>query len=380
MSGTPPLRLAQESIAGARPYQEDAVLAEPLSDGRTLVAVADGMGGHAAGDVASALALETLKAALLEGRDLEAAFLLANERVLAEANEPGKEGMGTTLVAMLLTGGSYQIANIGDSRGYVLATGGIQQVTEDHSYVAEAIRQGQSESEAAASKWRNVLTRAIGTDAELTVDLFGPFPVEDGTAVLLCSDGLYKALSDGDLQDLFVQSAEPPGAAQAMIAEAYEQGSDDNISVAIAEFGEVPRDRSEATVQLKWTPPDEYLGSDADSDDSVAESLGGAAAEASEAASAGASEEDSVETSEEDSVEASEEDPVETSEEDPAQADEDDSEHVAMDPEEQGVSASERDDSGGTSTEVAPPAGPPMGVIGAVVVVLLVIAYLIFGR
>ena len=335
MSGTPQPRLAQESIAGARPYQEDAVLADTLPDGRTLVAVADGMGGHAAGDVASALALETLVEALGGGQDLEAAFLLANERVHAEANEPGKEGMGTTLVAMLLGGDSYQIANVGDSRAYVLSGEGIRQVTDDHSYVAEAVKQGQSESEAEASQWRNVLTRAIGTDAEVAVDLFGPFPVEHGTAVLLCSDGLYKVLSDGDLQDLFVQSAAPPGAAQAMVGEAYEQGSDDNISVAIAEFGEVPRDRPEATVELKWSPP---------------------------------------------SAEAPEVDPVEALEDDPVEAPEDDSEDVDVDLNEQVVSASEGKDLGVAPTEVAPRAGPPVGVIGAVVVVLLVIAYLLFGR
>jgi serine/threonine protein phosphatase PrpC len=148
--------------------------------------------------------------------------------------------MGITLVAMVLEGDSYQIANVGDSRAYLLSGDGIRQVTEDHSYVNEAIKQGQSESEAVASQWRNILTRAIGTDANVVVDLFGPFSVENDTAVLLCSDGLYKALTDSDLRDLFVQSMGPSGAAQALVDAAYEGGSDDNISVAIAEFGEVP--------------------------------------------------------------------------------------------------------------------------------------------
>ncbi len=314
MSGARQTRLGQKSIAGLRPYQEDAVLTHTLSDGRTLVAVADGMGGHAAGDVASKLALESLVEALGSGRDLDAAFLLANERVHTKANEPGKEGMGTTLVAMLLGGDDYQIANVGDSRAYVLSGDGIRRVTEDHSYVAEAVKRGQSESEAATSEWKDVLTRAIGTDAEVEVDVFGPFPIEDDTAVLLCSDGLYKTLTDVDLQDLFAKSGGPPGAAQALVAAAYEQGSDDNISVAIVEFGEVPRHREEVTVTLKWPPPD-------DSDDVEAEAT------------------------------------------------------------ERIVSARGEVQPGAGSTEIAPRTGLGGGVIGAAVVVaLLVIAYLVLGR
>ena len=92
-------RLAVESIAGRRDYQEDAVLAQQLSDGRTLVAVADGMGGHAAGEVASALALETLTSSLEAGDALDEAFVKANAEVWGKARDPGKKGMGTTLVA-----------------------------------------------------------------------------------------------------------------------------------------------------------------------------------------------------------------------------------------------------------------------------------------
>lgn len=315
MSGAHQPRLAQESIAGLRPYQEDAVLIDTLADGRTLVAVADGMGGHAAGEVASGLALETLVEALEEGQALDVAFQLANQRVHDKAKEPGKQGMGTTLVAMVLGEDSYEIANVGDSRAYVLSGDGVRRVTEDHSYVTEAIKRGQSESEAVTSQWRDVLTRAIGTETDVEVDVFGPFPVEDDTAVLLCSDGLYKTLSDSDLGDLFAKSGGPRGAAQTLVAAAYERGSDDNISIAIAEFGEVPRERQAGTMALEWTPQE-------DSDDTEGD--------------AGP---------------------------------------------EQGVTAGERDDPETTSAEVPARAGPPMGVIGAMVaVVLLVIAYLVFGR
>ena len=256
-------RLAVESIAGLRPYQEDAVLSETLPDGRTLMAVADGMGGHAAGEVASALALETLSDAVQRGQALDDAFRLANERVHLKAQDPGKQGMGTTLVAMLLDGDSYQIANVGDSRCYLVDGDGARRITEDHSFVTEAIKRGQSEEQAMASRWKDVLTRCIGTEPEVEVDLFGPFPVDPNTAILLCSDGLYKVLSDADLSGMFAKSGGPRGAAQSLVANAYEAGSDDNISVAIAEFGEVPRDRPAGTVPIEYEPPDEAGGSEA---------------------------------------------------------------------------------------------------------------------
>jgi len=237
------LRLATESIAGQRSYQEDAVVARTLSGGRALVAVADGMGGHAAGEVASALALETLVDEMEKGTSLDEAFRVANKAVNAKSREPGKLGMGTTLVAMILEGDRYRVANVGDSRAYLLTASGIRQISEDHSYVAEAIKRGQSEEEALSSQWKNALTRSIGTSDDVLVDLFGPFPVEPNTAVMLCSDGLYKSQTDADLRRVFGRSGGPGGAAQALVAAAFEAGSDDNITVALAEFGEVKSPR-----------------------------------------------------------------------------------------------------------------------------------------
>jgi len=228
-------RLAVESIAGQRPYQEDAVLAETMADGRTLIAVADGMGGHAAGEVASALALETLTEAVTEQQGLGDAFRLANSRVHSMASEPGKQGMGTTLVAALVDGDEYYVANVGDSRAYLVSSSGIRRLTEDHSFVAEAMKRGQSEEEAMATPWRDALTRSIGTDEEVEVDVFGPFPIEPDSAFLICSDGLYKTLTDDDLHELFGASSGPRGAAQSLVAAAFDNGSDDNISVAIVE-------------------------------------------------------------------------------------------------------------------------------------------------
>ena len=236
-------RLASRSIAGRRPYQEDAYVTRTLSDGRTLMAIADGMGGHAAGEVASALALETLVAEVDRGARLDEAFRVANRAVHARSQEPGKLGMGTTMVAVLLDAGEYRIANVGDSRAYLLTSSGIRRFTEDHSFVAEAMKRGQSEEEALNSPWRNALTRSIGTDIDVLVDLFGPFPVEPDTALMLCSDGLYKSLSDADLRRVFGRSAAPEDAVQTLVASSFEAGSDDNITVVLAEFGEVERER-----------------------------------------------------------------------------------------------------------------------------------------
>ena len=248
-------RLAVESIAGRRDYQEDSVLAQHLSDGRTLVAVADGMGGHAAGEVASALALETLLSSLEAGDALDEAFVKANTEVWSKAREPGKKGMGTTLVAALVEDGEYMIANVGDSRGYVLSADRIHQVTHDHSFAAEAERHGQPIAEEMAIRYKDALTRSIGTEEYVEVDVFGPFPVQDDTALLICSDGLYKVLEDDALYRIYLESSGPRGAAQTLVSTAFDDGSDDNISAAIAEYGEIPRTISQGTMPIDFVPP-----------------------------------------------------------------------------------------------------------------------------
>ena len=266
-------RLAIESIAGKRPYQEDSVLAETMVDGRTLVAVADGMGGHAAGEVASAFALETVTAAIAEGQPLGDAFRLANTRVHEMASEPGKQGMGTTLVAVLADGEAFSIANVGDSRVYLISGEGIRRLTEDHSFVAEAVRRGQTEEEAMATPWRDALTRSIGTDEEVEVDVFGPFPIEADSAFLICSDGLYKTLSDDEIHDLFAKSRGARGAAQTLVSAAFDNGSDDNISVVIAEYGKVPRQTAPTTMVLSAFDPTSDPDADEEPETSASEDV-----------------------------------------------------------------------------------------------------------
>jgi len=235
-------RLASASVSGRRPYQQDAVVGETLPDGRVLLAVADGMGGHAAGEVASALALETLRAEVRGGSPLDVAFVRANARVHEAARQPGRQGMGTTLVAVVVDEGRYEVANVGDSRAYLVSPEGIRQLTRDHSFAAEATERGRPAAEILASRWRDALTRCVGIDAEVEVDVFGPFTVETRTALVLCSDGLHKALTDVELRTVFVHSEGPEGAARELASSALESGSDDNVSVVVAEFGEVPRE------------------------------------------------------------------------------------------------------------------------------------------
>ncbi len=236
------LDLASESVQGRRPYNEDSFLTETLDDGRVLLAVADGMGGHAAGEVASALALEVLRESVTSGETLDEGCRRANRRVHAKAgSEPGKQGMGTTLVTALVEGNEFLIANVGDSRAYLVTSDGFRQITDDHSFVAEAVKRGQPEAEALESPWKDVLTRSIGIDAEVEVDLFGPVRLEEDTAVLLCSDGLFKALDEGRLFESFATSTDAKDAASALVSAAYDAGSDDNITLVVAEQGRVPR-------------------------------------------------------------------------------------------------------------------------------------------
>lgn len=223
---------------GRRRANQDAVLAISLPGGGELVAVADGMGGHSAGEVASRLALTVLRSAVEGGADLAAAVRAANAAVFAEASSrPDLEGMGTTLVAVLRQGSQYLVANVGDSRAYRVDRDRIRQITADHSFVADAIRSGDlTADEAGSSPWRNAVTRAIGTDRTVEVDCHGPFDTGDIHAVVLCTDGLYRGLSDEEVARE-VRTAEPAAAVRALAAAAYAAGSDDNISVAVVSYG-----------------------------------------------------------------------------------------------------------------------------------------------
>jgi PPM family protein phosphatase len=244
--------VASYTHVGRRRSNQDAVVVTRLSSGADLVAVADGMGGHSAGEIASAMTLQVLVAELENGASLKQAIDAANTTVFERSRErPEWHGMGTTLVVLLRSGTSYQIANVGDSRAYVIGARGIEQVTEDHSYVAEALRSGaMTEAEAVRSPWRNALTRAIGTEESVEVDVFGPFPIADPHAVLLCSDGLYKAVSSEVIYEYVLSTGDLATAVEVLSALAFRRGSDDNITVAAVEFASLARRSPTVTLPL----------------------------------------------------------------------------------------------------------------------------------
>ena len=245
-------RAASCTTAGRRAVNEDAVLLAQFAPGTELIAVADGMGGHAAGDVASNRALQVLHSAIASGDDLPTAVRLANAAVHDEAlTRPECRGMGTTLVAALQQDGRYTVANVGDSRAYRVDDMGIRQLTEDNSFIAEAVRSGKlTAEEAEQSLWRNAVTRCLGAEPELEVDTYGPFEAVDPHTLLLCTDGVYRAISPEAMRRYVIEASDAASAVHAITQAAFEAGSEDNISVALISFEAAPR-----PVDLKRSPP-----------------------------------------------------------------------------------------------------------------------------
>lgn len=234
-----PIQTASHTEAGRRRMNQDAVAVVELPGGRTLLAVADGMGGHSAGEEASRRALEVLQRELWHGADLASAVLAANSEVFAAASaNPEWEGMGTTLVAVLVANGSYVVANVGDSRAYRVDATGVNLITTDHSIMAEAAAKGSAAiAEVEKSRWRNALTRALGTTPEVEVDIFGPFQFDAPHTLLLCSDGLYRTLSDSDIANCLSDVTDLDAAIRQLTRLSFERGSKDNISAVAIAFG-----------------------------------------------------------------------------------------------------------------------------------------------
>ncbi|MGI9627589.1 MAG: PP2C family protein-serine/threonine phosphatase [Longimicrobiales bacterium] len=233
-------RVAYHSEKGKRPSNQDAVVVGIMADGRSVAAVADGMGGRLAGDVASRRALEVITDRLREGDPLAGSVEEANRVVFEESRgNPDLHGMGTTVVALLQIGEEYTIANVGDSRAYRLGPDGISQVTADHSFTAEAAEAGEMTAEdAQLSPWANALTRAIGTDPEVEVDIYGPYDATEPHAILLCSDGFHKPLSDQGILTSVLGAERTGDMARDLASIALRAGSDDNITIAFVNFGD----------------------------------------------------------------------------------------------------------------------------------------------
>ena len=228
---------ARTHIGNVRPTNQDALLILPGEFG--LFGVADGMGGHKAGDVASRLAVKTVEEALeheTPGEEtLRAAIQKANERVYeAQLNDESLEGMGTTMTVIWEDTSRVLLGHVGDSRAYLLRAGTLTQVSQDHSLVAELVRGGQLTPEGArVHPYRNIITRAVGTDTDVTVDVT-ILDKQAGDKYLLCSDGLSEYVEDDDMRRILLsQSLEE--AADTLLRLALEGGGRDNITLVIAE-------------------------------------------------------------------------------------------------------------------------------------------------
>ena len=221
-----------------------------------LFAVADGMGGHAAGEVASQMAIETLFTEYYTGewtgpkRTLSAAIAAANRAIFetAEANAQ-MEGMGTTLAAALYRPEQGLVANVGDSRAYLFRSGRIKQVTRDHSWVAEQVHSGiLTEDEAAHHPFRNVITRSLGNEAHVEPEFFELLPLP-GDALLLCSDGLSNQVTDKEMADI-LRTYPLDEAADRLLELALERGAPDNVTLVLIQMQSAPRRRSRSF--LPW--------------------------------------------------------------------------------------------------------------------------------
>ena len=225
---------ARSDVGLVRGHNEDSFLLRT-----PLFVVSDGMGGHAAGEVASSIAVETVGERAPGTADdvlLGAAVEAANMAVI-EASEQGigKPGMGCTATAVLIEKNKMAVAHVGDSRAYVLRQGTLVRVTHDHSYVEELVDSGQiTADEARTHPSRSIITRALGSDPDMYADHFS-LEVNDGDRVILCSDGLSSMISDAEIEALAVSSATPQQAADNLVAAALTAGGADNVTVVVVD-------------------------------------------------------------------------------------------------------------------------------------------------
>jgi protein phosphatase len=230
---------ARSDTGRKRRRNEDSYVCEP-----PLFAVADGMGGAQAGEVASRLAAGTLREASTDGTPEERVVALiqeANRRVFREAGEDAtRRGMGTTVTVALALDDRIVIGHVGDSRAYRIRSGELEQLTEDHSLVAELVRSGKlSPEEAETHPQRSVITRALGTDPDVDVDMFST-DTESGDVYMLCSDGLTGMVDDETILQLVERNrADLDAAAKALVGAANRGGGEDNITVVLFEIADV---------------------------------------------------------------------------------------------------------------------------------------------
>ena len=217
-----------------RGSNEDSYLAEPATN---VFAVADGMGGHAAGEVASAMAIEALRSAIgsASGADwLRDAVAAANHAIVQRsAAEADKRGMGTTLTALAMAPGAYRIAHVGDSRAYLVRDHQLRQLTVDHTWVQREVERGAlTPEQARVHPLSSVLTRSLGIDDPVEIDIVEG-DVLPADLFLLCSDGLTGMVSDTDLRTMLVQDIPLDALARQLVEAANLRGGADNITAIL---------------------------------------------------------------------------------------------------------------------------------------------------
>lgn len=222
--------VALRTDAGRRDGNEDSVLSMRLSTGALVIAVADGMGGLELGDVASRTALEALRNAMTRGCSLEEAVKQANAAVHQKAQG---RSMGTTLVAAHAVGHRVSVANVGDSRAYRLTPLGLRRISIDHTQAEQARQAGATGEGVVPGRWAGALTRALGTQPSVEVDLFGPFDMDDGESLLLCSDGVHGVVPDDRLEAWSQRLDDPDAAVDRLLKLALDAGSEDNVSAVV---------------------------------------------------------------------------------------------------------------------------------------------------
>jgi protein phosphatase len=224
---------AATDIGKVRSGNEDSYLIEI-----PLVAVADGMGGHQGGEVASHLALETLETLFKHKRGTLSEQLTEANRAVFERSlrDPEVKGMGTTLTAAVADGDRLRLAHVGDSRAYLLRDGELRSLTEDHTLVREMEMRGElTADEAASHPHRSVLTRAIGTEPGVLVDE-GIVDLVDGDRLLLCTDGLTGMVGDDRILAILRDTPDPTVAVRRLVAEANDNGGVDNVTAVVVDF------------------------------------------------------------------------------------------------------------------------------------------------
>lgn len=225
---------SRTDIGCVRDHNEDSLVVTP-----PLFVVADGMGGHAAGEVASEIAVNVIAKeapTTIDANGLAQAVEAANREVLLASHDGrGRDGMGTTVTAAILEGERLLVAQVGDSRAYLFHNGKLQQITRDHSLMADLIEAGKiTPEEARVHPQRSVITRALGSDPLMRPDIY-EIDVATGDKLLLCSDGLSSMITNEEIEAVMRRTADPQRCAAQLVNEAIAAGGYDNVTVIVAD-------------------------------------------------------------------------------------------------------------------------------------------------